>query len=204
MFDEKTLAASRKHAEETQAGYNKMLGKFGDKAPVRATAPTTASGIPIKNVYHPHDLEGLDHDAIGAPGQFPFTRGNLPAQYQFMNWANQPVIGYGLPEHTRERMDTLSARGMTGYFGQKFYNLVYDLVSHEGLDPDHPAARGRVGQCGMAVYSKQDMARLFDGMDLRKMNVIHIPTIRLWRPSRSIWRSPKNGACRRMSCAATP
>ena len=26
----------------------------------------------------------------------------------------------------------------------------------------------------MAVYSKADMARLFDGMDLTKMNVIHI------------------------------
>lgn len=174
MFNEKVLAASRKQGEETQAGYEKMLGKFGDKAPARAKAPKTASGIPIKPVYFPHDLEDLDSEAIGAPGQFPFTRGNLPAQYQFMNWANQPVIGYGLPEHTRERMDTLSARGMTGYFGQKFYNLVYDLVSHEGLDPDHPAARGRVGQCGMAVYSKQDMARLFDGMDLRQMNVIHI------------------------------
>ena len=53
-----------------------------------------------------------------------------------MYWANQPVIGYGLPEHTRERMDLLSSRGMVGYFGQKFYNLVYDLVSHEGIDPD--------------------------------------------------------------------
>ncbi len=174
MFDDSTLSKSKAAAEQQQAGYNKMLERFGDAAPQRATAPKTGSGLPIKNAYFPHDVAHIGHDQIGAPGQFPFTRGNLPAQYQFMNWANQPVIGYGLPEHTRERMDTLSAQGMVGYFGQKFYNLVYDLVSHEGLDPDHPAARGRVGQCGMAVYSKQDMARLFDGMDLRKMNVIHI------------------------------
>ena len=91
-----------------------------------------------------------------------------------MNWANQPVIGFGLPENTRERMDVLAAQGMVGYFGQRFYNLVYDLVSHEGLDPDHPAARGRIGQCGMAVYSVADMERLFHDMDLRTMNVIHI------------------------------
>jgi len=71
-------------------------------------------------------------------------------------------------------MDALSGQGMTGYFGQSFYNLLYDLVSHEGLDPDDPAARGRIGQCGMAVYSVADMARLFDGMDLAKMNVVHI------------------------------
>jgi methylmalonyl-CoA mutase N-terminal domain/subunit len=151
-----------------------MVERFGNSAPKQATKPQTHSGLPIKNVYFPHDVEGLDYAQIGAPGGYPFTRGNLAAQYQVMNWANQPVIGYGLPEDTRARMDLLSAKGMTGYFGQKFYNLVYDLVSHEGLDPDHPASRGRIGQCGMGVYSKADMARLFDGMDLTKMNVIHI------------------------------
>ena len=63
---------------------------------------------------------------------------------------------------------------MIGYFGDAFYHLVYDLVSHEGIDPDHPSAEGRVGQCGMAVYSREDNARLFDGLDLEKMNVVHI------------------------------
>ncbi|MFQ5516835.1 MAG: methylmalonyl-CoA mutase family protein, partial [Acidimicrobiia bacterium] len=96
------------------------------------------------------------------------------AQYQLMNWANQPVFGYGLPEDTRARMDLLTEAGMSGYRGRPFYNLVYDLVSHEGLDPDHPAARGRVGQSGMAVYSKADMRRLFAGMDLGGINVVHI------------------------------
>ncbi len=71
-------------------------------------------------------------------------------------------------------MDFLTAQGMVGYFGTPFYNLVYDLVSHEGLDPDHPAARGRVGQCGMAVYSVHDMERLFHGLDPTKMNVVLI------------------------------
>ena len=71
-------------------------------------------------------------------------------------------------------MDLLADKGMVGYFGQKFYNLVYDLVSHEGLDPDHPAARGRIGQCGMAVYSVADMERLFHDMDLSKTNIVHI------------------------------
>ncbi len=71
-------------------------------------------------------------------------------------------------------MVLLSSEVLLGYFGQRFFNMVFDLVSHEGLDPDHPAARGRIGQCGMAVYSVQDMERLFDGMDLTKMNVVHI------------------------------
>lgn len=174
MHDEQTLKKSREMAEKREADYARMVEKFGNKAPARARQPETQGGLPIKTAYFPHDIAHIDFEAIGAPGQYPFTRGNLPAQYQLMNWANQPVIGYGLPEDTRARMDHLSEKGMTGYFGQKFYNLVYDLVSHEGLDPDHPAARGRIGQCGMAVYSVEDMARLFDGLDLDKMNVVHI------------------------------
>ncbi len=174
MFDKDTLTLSKQMAARREADYGRMVEKFGNRAPAQARHPETHSGLPIKNAYFPHDLEGVDYSVIGAPGQYPFTRGNLAAQYQLMSWANQPVIGYGLPEHTRERMEVLTAKGMVGYFGQRFYNLVYDLVSHEGIDPDHPAARGRIGQCGMAVYSVADMERLFDGMDLTKMNVVHI------------------------------
>lgn len=174
MFDEETLAKSRAAEARWRAQYAKLAERFGDGAPKRSVEPATNSGLPIKNAYFPHDVADIPFEDIGAPGAYPFTRGNLPAQYQFMSWANQPVIGYGLPEHTRERMDFLAKQGMVGYFGQRFYNLVYDLVSHEGLDPDHPSARGRIGQCGMGVYSTNDMERLFAGMDLTKANVIHI------------------------------
>ena len=172
MFDEQTEAASEQAYDDWRAAYARIGQRFGESAPDRATRPETHSGLPVKNAYFPSDVpEGARPES---PGGYPYTRGNLATQYQFMNWANQPVIGYGLPEHTRQRMDLLAEQGMIGYFGSRFYNLVYDLVSHEGLDPDHPAARGRIGQCGMAVYSAQDMARLFDGLDLRKMNVVHI------------------------------
>ncbi len=184
MFDEQTLASSRRVSEQWQAEFERIGKRFGDEATSRAANPKTHSGLPIRPCYFPHDVPdaaspggaspgGASQDPQ-VPGAYPFTRGNLAAQYQFMNWANQPVIGYGLPEDTRGRMDLLAEQGMIGYFGSRFYNLVYDLVSHEGLDPDHPAARGRIGQCGMAVYSAADMARLFDGLDLRKMNVVHI------------------------------
>ncbi len=174
MFDEATLKRSRDAARRHGEAYEKLVRRFGNSAPPRASGARTHSGLALKPAYFPHDTAHIDFDTIGAPGQYPFVRGNLPAQYQLMHWANQPVIGYGLPEQTRERMDLLREQGMVGYFGQQFFNLVYDLVSHEGLDPDHPAARGRIGQCGMAVYSADDMARLFDGLDLTKMNVVHI------------------------------
>lgn len=174
MFDDKKLNQSRDAEERWRAQYDKIAERFGEQAPERALEPRSQSGLPIKSAYFPHDVAHLSLDEVGAPGSYPFTRGNLAAQHQFMNWANQPVIGYGLPEDTRERMDYLASQGMVGYFGQLFYNLVYDLVSHEGLDPDHPAARGRIGQSGMGVYSTKDMERLFKGMDLTKINVIHI------------------------------
>lgn len=172
MFDEKTLAESRQASERWRAEYQRIGTRFGDQAPAQATNPQSHSGLPIQNCYFPDDVPPAT--AAEAPGSYPYTRGNLAAQYQYMNWANQPVIGYGLPEDTRRRMDLLAEQGMVGYFGSRFYNLVYDLVAHEGLDPDHPAARGRIGQCGMAVYSAADMGRLFDGLDLRSMNVVHI------------------------------
>ena len=178
LYDEKTLAASRAAAERWRAEYDKLVSRFGNAAPEQARKPTTHSGLPIESCYFPHHAEeaapGTHGAAVEAPGTYPFSRGNLPSSYQLMGWADQPVIGYGLPEQTRERMDLLTSQGMVGYFGQPFYNLVYDLVSHEGLDPDHPAARGRIGQCGMAVYDVRDMERLFHDMDLTKMNVVHI------------------------------
>jgi len=174
MFDERTLTLSKQLAARWEQDYRRMVDRFGEAAPSRATDAHTHSGIPTKPCFFPHDVDDQGLEAIGAPGSYPFTRGNLAAQYQLMAWANQPVIGYGLPEQTRQRMDLLARQGMVGYFGQHFYNLVYDLVSHEGLDPDHPAAHGRIGQSGMAVYSVRDMERLFDGLDLTKMNVVHI------------------------------
>lgn len=172
QFDPEFLAATRKLEAEWRAKFDAIAQKFGvDPA---AYSLKTDSGLPLKPAYFPHDVAGQSYGMVSAPGMYPFTRGLYPAQYQFMRWANQPVIGYGLPEDTRKRMDYLQSQGMTGYFGNTFYNLVYDLVSHEGLDPDHPAAEGRVGQCGMAVYSLEDNARLFDGLALDKINVIHI------------------------------
>jgi methylmalonyl-CoA mutase N-terminal domain/subunit len=170
MLESGERAAPSEAKARWQADYDRIAARFADK-PGAGEPRTTHSGIPLEPCYFPEDVPEREPEA---PGSYPFTRGNLAAQYQFMTWANQPVIGYGLPEQTRQRMDHLAEQGMVGYFGQRFYNLVYDLVSHEGLDPDDPAARGRIGQCGMAVYSVRDMERLFDGLDPTKMNVVHI------------------------------
>ncbi len=172
QFNPEFLAATRELEKQWRKSFDNIAQKFG--ADPQTYVTHTNAGLPLKPAYFPHDVATLSGDTVAAPGHFPFTRGLNAAQYQFMPWANQPVIGYGLPEETRARMDYLQGVGMTGYFGNTFYNLVYDLVSHEGIDPDHPAAEGHVGRCGMAVYSCEDNARMFDGLALNKINVVHI------------------------------
>ncbi|MFH1351814.1 MAG: acyl-CoA mutase large subunit family protein [Pseudomonadota bacterium] len=171
MFDPKTLEEDRKTKESWAGQFNKVKEKFIRKGEHQ---DVTYSGIPLKPLYTPEDIAHISYSEIGVPGQFPFTRGNYPMGYQFMPWANQPVIGCGTPEETRARMDYLREQGMTGYFGKAFYNLVYDLATHGGFDPTDRAAEGRIGECGMNVYSVPTMEILFKDLPLDQINVIHI------------------------------
>lgn len=171
MFDPKTLEKDRKLRETWAGQFESVKGKFIKEGEYSAES---YSGIPLKPLYTPEDVEHIPYSEIGVPGQYPFTRGNYPMGYQFMPWANQPVIGCGTPEETRARMDYLREQGMTGYFGKAFYNLVYDLATHGGFDPTERAAEGRIGECGMNVYSVPTMEILFKDMPLDQMNVVHI------------------------------
>ena len=171
MFDPKTVENDRTLKDTWSKQFNKVKEKFIREGEYQAES---FSGIPIKPLYTPSDVEDIPYSEIGVPGQFPFTRGNYPMGYQFMAWANQPVMGCGTPEETRARMDYLREQGMTGYFGHAHYNLVYDLATHGGFDPTDRAAEGRVGECGMSVYSVPTMEILFKDLPLDKMNVVHI------------------------------
>src|SRR5262245_3857513 len=127
LLSEAARRASEAAADKWRSDYEKIASRFAGDAAAEARQPTTHAGLPIKPCYFPHDLDALDaEDVTAGPGAFPFVRGNLASWYQMMAWANQPVIGYGLPEDTRARMDALTKQGMVGYFGQPFYNLVYD------------------------------------------------------------------------------
>jgi len=171
MFDPKTLEDEGRLRDTWSKQVNHVKEKFIKDGEYQAE---TFSGIPIKPLYTPSDVEDIPYSEIGVPGQFPFTRGNYPMGYQFMGWANQPVIGCGTPRETRARMDYLREQGMTGYFGHAHFNLVYDLATHGGFDPTDRAAEGRVGECGMSVYSVPTMEILFKDLSLDKMNVVHI------------------------------
>jgi methylmalonyl-CoA mutase, N-terminal domain len=112
MFSKDTMDKDRELQEEWQETYSKLYKNKEFRA-------STASGIPVKPVYTASDIEDIDYNEIGVPGEYPYTRGIYPLQYQFQPWVNQMSLGYGLPEHTRERMEMLKEAGMRGYFGSQ-------------------------------------------------------------------------------------
>src|SRR3972149_4350030 len=102
---------------------------YGESQP----ALTPASATPIKPVYSPADMEGLDYSQdLGMPGLYPYTRGAYPLLYQSSPWTTQQGMGYGLPEETRQRYDLLLREGLEVHQGMvpPFF-MVPDAPSQE-------------------------------------------------------------------------
>src|SRR5215210_273686 len=135
-------------------------------APARPQPPTTVSGTPIEPLYTPDALDGFDHDAdLGYPGQYPFTRGVHATMYRSRLWTMRQFAGFGTPRQTNERFRFLLAKGQTGL------STAFDLPTLMGLDSDDPRSLGEVGRLGVAVDTLDDMAQLYDGIDLSKVSV---------------------------------
>jgi methylmalonyl-CoA mutase N-terminal domain/subunit len=128
----------------------------------RAGGPfTTISGRPIRPLYRPEDVTGLDYARdLGDPGQFPYTRGVHETMYRGKAWTMRQFAGFGSARQTNERFKYLLEHGSHGL------SVAFDLPTLMGRDPDHPLSLGEVGKCGVAVTSLQDMETLFDGIPL--------------------------------------
>ncbi len=131
----------------------------------------TASGIPLKSVYTPEDLNADFRTRIGEPGSYPFTRGLHATAYNRTPWMMQQVLGAGMAEQTRQIMDRLVAEGMEGYFGHPVFNVVFDNPTKGGVDPDQAEAKGHVGVGGMSLSHLDDMRRLVKDLPLDTINL---------------------------------
>ncbi|HUU99285.1 MAG TPA: methylmalonyl-CoA mutase family protein [Phycisphaerae bacterium] len=130
-----------------------------------AGEPTTISGIPIKRVYTPDDVGGIEFlDDVGEPGKFPFTRGMHPDMYGGRVWTMRQFAGMGSARQTNERFKYLLEHGQTGL------STAFDLPTLMGRDSDDPLALGEVGKCGVAIASLDDMKILFDGINLGEVS----------------------------------
>lgn len=121
----------------------------------------TDSGIEIKPLYSAEDLSGWDPaDALGAPGEPPYTRGVYPSMYRGRLWTMRQYAGFGSAETTNQRFKFLLQAGQTGL------SCAFDLPTQMGYDSDHPRAEGEVGKVGVAIDSIDDMRILLGGLPL--------------------------------------
>ncbi|HET6281603.1 MAG TPA: methylmalonyl-CoA mutase family protein [Polyangia bacterium] len=120
------------------------------------------SGLPLQPVYTASDLgqEWSYADKLGAPGEFPFTRGPHATMYRGKPWTMRMFSGFGTPADTNRRFKFLLAHGQTGL------STAFDMPTLMGFDPDDPRSRGEVGREGVAVATLADMERLFQGIPL--------------------------------------
>ncbi len=126
-------------------------------------------------LYTPANLAaaGFDYERdLGAPGEFPFTRGIYPTMYQGRLWTMRQYAGFGTARETNRRFRYMLERGLAGI------NVAFDLPTQHGYDSDHPLARGEVGKVGVPIDSLRDMEVLFDRIALEQAspaNAINAP-----------------------------
>jgi methylmalonyl-CoA mutase N-terminal domain/subunit len=121
----------------------------------------TPSGIELPVDFNPSNTEAVNYDAdLGAPGDYPYTRGIRPNMYRGRFWTMRQYAGYATAEESNARYKYLLAHGTTGL------SVAFDLPTQIGLDSDDPLAAGEVGRVGVAIDSAEDMQRLFDGIPL--------------------------------------
>jgi methylmalonyl-CoA mutase, N-terminal domain len=133
-------------------------------SPERDASFTTLSGEEIRPLYTERDLPA-DAEAIGLPGQYPFTRGVYPSMYRGRLWTMRQFAGFGTAEETNARFRYLLDHGQTGL------STAFDMPSLMGHDSDHPRSEGEVGREGVAVDTVADMETLFAGIPLDEVTV---------------------------------
>ena len=120
-----------------------------------------------KPFFTQRDLDDAGFDpkeALGEPGQFPYTRGIQPTMYRGRLWTMRQYAGMGDAEASNLRYKFLLANGTAGL------SVAFDLPTQIGYDSDDPMSLGEVGKVGVAIDSIEDMERLFDGIPLDKIS----------------------------------
>ncbi len=133
-------------------------------APAAAESWLTPEGIPVKPVYGPKDVAGLDF-LDTQPGVAPYLRGPYPTMYVNQPWTVRQYAGFS----TAEDSNAFYRRNLAA--GQKGLSVAFDLATHRGYDSDHPRVAGDVGMAGVAIDSIYDMRTLFSGIPLDQITV---------------------------------
>ena len=126
---------------------------------------TTLSGLPVERLYSEESLPNWDaEEALGYPGEFPYTRGIYPTMYRGRFWTMRQYAGFGSAAESNKRYRYLLSKGQAGL------SVAFDLPTQIGMDSDHSLALGEVGKVGVAIDSLEDMELLFDQIPLEKVS----------------------------------
>jgi methylmalonyl-CoA mutase N-terminal domain/subunit len=139
------------------------LAEFRRKQPESRQSYETSSGLKVHRVYTPEDVPPFEE--IGLPGKYPYTRGPYPTMYRGRPWTMRQIAGFGTGEDTNKRFRYLIEHGQTGL------SVDFDMPTLMGCDSDDPRSLGEVGREGVAIDTIDDMAALFDGIDLTRISV---------------------------------
>lgn len=127
----------------------------------RARLFSTVGGMEIPALLTDEDLQHWSSaEKLGFPGEFPYTRGPQATMYRGRLWTMRQFAGFGTPQDTNTRFHFLLERGLTGL------STAFDMPTLMGYDADSPKSCGEVGTEGVSVSTIEDMAVLFDGIDL--------------------------------------
>jgi methylmalonyl-CoA mutase N-terminal domain/subunit len=137
-----------------------------DDTPKRDELFSTISGREVQPLYTELDrADSRGAEALGLPGEYPFTRGPYTTMYRTRLWTMRQFAGFATAEETNARYKYLLEHGQTGL------SVAFDFPTLMGYDSDHPRSLGEVGVCGVAISSLADMERLFDGIPLDRVSV---------------------------------
>ncbi len=133
--------------------------------PERKERFETTSRIEVDTVYTPEDTESLDYsEALGYPGEYPFTRGVQPTMYRGRLWTMRQYAGFASAEESNRRYRYLLEQGQTGL------SVAFDLPTQIGYDSDNPLCAGEVGKVGVPIDTLQDMETLFREIPLDRVS----------------------------------
>lgn len=173
-FSDETQKKSKKLTEKWQADVQNTLKTNPDWK----NRFSTVSDLDIKKLYTPEDLQNMDVARdIGAPGEFPYLRGNQVTGYRGQPWTFRMFSGMGSAEDTNARWHMLLRQGQTGL------STAFDFPTLMGYDSDSPKALGEVGKCGVAIDTLEDFLALIDGIPLSQVTTsmtINPPATVLW------------------------
>ena len=146
------------------------MGTESDKAAedYKARAIRTWSGLPLKELYTPADVKGVDYDRdLGNAGEYPYTRGIYPSMYRGRQWTQKLLCGFGTPADTNERLKSYVKQGANAL------DIIPDVPSWIGIDADHPRAEGEVGVQGVNLTSLEDVEVMLQGLPLELPLILH-------------------------------